>query len=158
MVGLKCTSPKNEIVLPNKPKPLKFCFYIYLKIELKKQIKYIIFSRRCYNCPQYKIVHNLYIINPNGMNQIFLCRYKCKLECELEGCFFNDRYSLKNDSIFEAFFVSIVIEKVIHQSCFKNNLQETNLKNLYFKFFILLPKFNHFEHIVAPIEIKIIFP
>jgi len=45
--------------------------FLNCKNWVQKWILQVIFSKRCFDCPKNKIVHNFYIIILNGMNQKF---------------------------------------------------------------------------------------
>jgi len=72
---LKHVNPNDEIVVKSK---IYFMDVFVLKVcgsLMQKQILYIIFSKKCLVCLQ-RSLHNVHIINQNGMNQSYPCRHK----------------------------------------------------------------------------------
>lgn len=68
-MGLKFNNPNGEVVLASMPNLFKQFFLKNCQKCIQKWNLLLFFSRKCYNCPKNKIVHNFHITNPNGMNQ-----------------------------------------------------------------------------------------
>jgi len=76
---LKHTISNGEIVLIIKVNPMEYFVLEKGKNWAQRQILYIIFSKRCYDCLKNKVLHNFDIKNPNRMNQSFPFRQKHNL-------------------------------------------------------------------------------
>jgi hypothetical protein len=72
---LKHANPNGENVVASHLHHMHFFFLKIVKIELKKQASYVIFSIRFLNGLQNKISHIFHLTYENRMNKSFSCRY-----------------------------------------------------------------------------------
>jgi hypothetical protein len=72
---LKNVNPNGDIVVASNLNNMELFFLENCENWVKKQTSHVIFSTRCYNCPQNKILHIAHLTNQHGMNQSFPCRY-----------------------------------------------------------------------------------